>query len=189
MVHARPIGSEPDDTHRSTRRCPISDSEATIYSFYEAFAARNFEAMAACYHPDIHFSDPVFPDLHGDEVAAMWHMLCEQGLDLRVTVSDIEADGDIGSAHWEAYYTFTPTSRLVHNKVDANFEFTDGKIVRHVDTFDLWRWLRQAVGMSGLFIGWTSTAQEKVQESAGKNLDRFLDDHPEYERAQRSDND
>ena len=130
----------------------------TIESFYRAFQQRNYEGMTACYHPSIHFSDPVFPDLRGDEARAMWHMLCEQGTDLHVTFTDVTAEGDGGGAHWDAHYTFSPTGRLVHNKVDARFEFEDGKIIRHVDSFDLWRWTRMALGTTGVVTGWSGFA-------------------------------
>ncbi len=43
-----------------------------ITRLYTAFAARDAETMARCYAPDAHFSDPVFPDLHGPAVTAMW---------------------------------------------------------------------------------------------------------------------
>ncbi|MEN8041933.1 MAG: nuclear transport factor 2 family protein [Actinomycetota bacterium] len=160
----------------------MGDHAELIHAFYEAFAQRDHEAMAACYHSDVHFSDPVFQNLHGDEARAMWHMLCEQGNDLVVTSSDIKADGDTASAHWEASYTFRPTGRLVRNRVDAKFTFADGRIIRHVDTFDLWRWLRMAVGWSGVIIGWSSTAKEKVRLRGAEALDQFLDGHPEYTR-------
>ena len=52
-----------------------------IETFYRSFAARDAAGMAACYHPEIHFTDEVF-DLHGPDAAAMWSMLCEQGQDL-----------------------------------------------------------------------------------------------------------
>jgi ketosteroid isomerase-like protein len=138
--------------------------------------------MASCYHPDVHFSDPVFPDLHGDEVRAMWHMLCDQGQDLVVRASDIAVEDDTGSALWQATYTFTPTGRMVHNHIAASFTFSDGKIIRHVDSFDLWRWLRMAVGVSGLLIGWSGSAKAKVRQTGEAGLERFLDDHPEYQR-------
>ena len=35
-----------------------------------------------------------------------------------------------GSAHWEAWYTFSATGRKVHNVVEANFEFADGRVLR-----------------------------------------------------------
>jgi ketosteroid isomerase-like protein len=37
-----------------------------IARFYDAFARRDAEAMAGCYHADIEFSDPVFTELRGD---------------------------------------------------------------------------------------------------------------------------
>ena len=39
-----------------------------------------------------------------------------------------------------ATYTFSATGRTVVNRIRARFDFRDGKIVRHVDSFDLWRW-------------------------------------------------
>ena len=152
----------------------------TIESFYRAFQQRDYEGMTACYHPSIHFSDPVFPDLHGDEARAMWHMLCEQGTDLRVTFTDVTAEGDRGGTHWDAHYTFSPTGRLVHNKVDARFEFEDGRIIRHVDNFDLWRWTRMALGATGVVTGWSGFAQAKVKAKADRSLRRFIAAHPDY---------
>ncbi len=152
----------------------------TIETFYRAFQDKDYAAMSACYHPDIHFSDPVFIDLYGNQARAMWHMLCEQGTDLVVTYSKVSASGDRGSAHWEAGYTFGPTGRSVHNKIDATFVFQDGLIIRHIDTFGLWKWTRMAVGSTGTFIGWTGMAKAKVQKAADMNLQRFIGEHPEY---------
>ena len=53
-----------------------------IDGFYAAFARRDWRAMAACYHPRVHFSDEVF-DLHGADAGAMWHMLAERGTEFR----------------------------------------------------------------------------------------------------------
>ena len=153
----------------------------TIEAFYQAFDQRDYDQMAACYHPSVRFSDPVFPSLVGDEARAMWHMLCEQGTDLRVTFTGITAEGGRGSAHWEAEYTFTPTGRGVRNRVDASFEFEAGSIIRHRDTFDLWRWTRMALGPSGILTGWTGFTQAKVRVAADKGLRRFIASHPEYD--------
>lgn len=157
------------------------DSAATIEAFYTAFENRDHEAMAACYHPDVSFSDPVFLDLEGDEARAMWHMLCEQGRDLQVATSDIRGDADTGSAHWEATYTFSPTGRTVHNKIDATFQFEDGLIIEHTDTFDLWAWTRMALGPIGWATGWMNLSKEKVREAGEVQLNRFLTAHPEYQ--------
>src|SRR5688572_17862405 len=127
-------------------------NEAVVHRLYSCFQRRDGSGMAACYHPDIHFSDEVFPDLRGARAGAMWMMLCERAKDLRVEVRDVAADDRIGSAHWEAWYTFTATGRLVHNVIDARFEFAEGLIVRHQDSFDFWRWATQALGPAGRFL-------------------------------------
>ncbi len=69
---------------------------ALITSFYEGFRQRDHRAMAACYHDAAHFSDPAFVDLNGNQVRAMWHMLCERGTDLQVEASNVEAEADGG---------------------------------------------------------------------------------------------
>lgn len=152
-----------------------------ITSFYEAFQELDYTGMASCYHPSIHFSDPVFTDLRGDEAGAMWHMLCERGTDLDVTFRDVETDGENGRAHWEATYTFSKGSRTVHNVVDASFAFRDGLIIRHTDAFDLWAWTRMAIGPTGTALGWSAPFQNKVRTTAMAGLRKFMAGHPEYE--------
>src|SRR5262245_55215628 len=109
-----------------------------IARFYRSFASRDGRGMAACYHPAVEFSDEVFPDLRGAQAGAMWQMLCDRAADLKIEARDIEADDAAGRAHWEAWYTFSATGRHVHNRIDARFEFRDGKIIRHRDTFAFW---------------------------------------------------
>jgi len=127
-----------------------------IRRFYTSFQKRDPGGMVACYHPDIEFSDEVFPDLKGPRAGAMWRMLSERAKDLKVEFADVEADDSVGQAHWEAWYTFSATGRQVHNKIDANFEFKDGKIIRHRDSFDFWAWASQALGPAGWLLGWSS---------------------------------
>src|SRR3954447_25005475 len=103
-----------------------------IEDFYDAFARRDGEGMAACYAPDAHFSDPVFTDLRGDEPGAMWRMLTGQAKDLTVELVEHDAGEDGGSARWIARYNFTRTGRPVVNDVRARFRFTsDGRIAEH----------------------------------------------------------
>jgi ketosteroid isomerase-like protein len=147
---------------------------ALIDRFYEAFARRDHETMGACYAPDARFSDPVFQDLRGDEVRAMWRMLCERGKDLELTHSAVEADDERGSAHWDADYTFSATGRRVHNEIDARFRFENGLIAEHDDSFDLWRWCRQALGPVGVALGWAPPLQNKVRAQARENLRAFM---------------
>lgn len=147
---------------------------ATIRDFYTAFQKRDAAAMAACYHPEVRFSDPVFPDLRGPRAGAMWQMLCERGADLVIEFRDVTADDQRGSAHWDARYTYSGTGRKVLNRIDASFEFDGGKIVGHTDRFDLYRWARQALGPVGLLLGWTPMVQNKIRRTAAVALDRHM---------------
>lgn len=144
-----------------------------IEGFYAAFARRDWRSMAACYHPDVHFSDEVF-DLHGADAGEMWHMLAERGSDLTLQWRDVreQPDGTV-TAHWDAYYTFSATGRKVHNAIDARFEFRDGRVIRHIDRFDFWRWSRQALGAPGWLLGWTPVLRDNVRAQAAKGLAAF----------------
>lgn len=148
-----------------------------ITRFYTAFSNRDWATMASCYHPEVHFNDPAF-DLHGQRVAQMWRMLCTQGKDLQLTFSGVQADDKVGSAHWDARYTFSKTGRQVLNQIDAQFEFSDGLIHRHIDRFDFWRWSRQALGAPGVLLGWSSFLRGQVQQQAARSLDAFVAKHP-----------
>ena len=149
-------------------------NEALIHRFYQAFAARDAEGMAACYAPDVVFEDPAFGELHGDEARGMWRMLCARAKDLQLEFSDVVADDFRGHAHWEARYTFSQTGRKVHNRIDANFEFRDGLIAVQRDVFDFRAWSRQALGLPGLLLGWTPFLQGKVRAQAKAGLRKFM---------------
>lgn len=153
-----------------------------ITSFYDALERRDHVGMNTCYHRDIHFSDPVFTDLHGDQVRAMWHMLCKRGAGLDVTFRDVHTDGDTGRAHWEARYTLSKGGNEIHNVIEASFEFRGGLIIRHRDDFDLWNWTRMALGTTGTLLGWSPPIQSKVRATAMTRLNAFMAEHPEYER-------
>jgi uncharacterized protein len=148
-----------------------------IKSFYAAFQRRDHDTMAACYAPNAQFHDPVFSGLSGGRVHAMWRMLCERATDLRIEVDNVRASADAGSAHWEAWYTFSQTGRRVHNRVEASFLFRDGKIRRHTDVFDLYAWARQALGLRGLLLGWAPPVQRAIRAQASRALDRFSAKH------------
>jgi ketosteroid isomerase-like protein len=153
----------------------MNNHEQLITNFYTAFQNKDWKAMQACYHDEIIFNDPVFQNLKGKEAKAMWHMLVTAGKDLSLNFNSVKADDVSGSAHWEALYTFSKTGRKVHNSIDAKFEFKDGKIIRHTDVFDFWRWSRMALGTSGVLLGWTSVIQNKVRETASRNLTKFME--------------
>ncbi len=144
-------------------------NEEIIHAFYTAFGQKDAAKMTAHYDQNATFSDPVFPNLDGEGVRAMWTMLCEAP-ELKIEVSEVKADDQTGSARWDAWYTFSATGRQVHNIIYARFEFKDGKIKVHNDVFDFWRWSRQALGAPGVVLGWTPFLKSKIQKTASERL-------------------
>ena len=145
-----------------------------IRKFYTFFQSRNADGMIACYHAEVVFSDPAFGILKGKEATSMWRMLCERGRDLDIQFGEIHADNEKGSARWEAWYTFSKSGHRVHNKINSNFVFQGGKIIRHTDRFNLWRWSSQALGPLGTFLGWTPFVQSAIRKEARRGLDHFI---------------
>ena len=148
-------------------------NQATLTRFYSAFNNKDAEAMASCYHANASFSDPVFPNLQGEQVGMMWKMLCLQAKTLTVEARNIQADDEKGEADWTAIYEFGKARRRVHNKIHAEFVFKDGKIIEHLDNFDFWKWSRMALGPMGLLLGWNPVVRVNLQRQAMKNLTNF----------------
>lgn len=148
--------------------------EETIERLYAALSAGDGDAAAACYSSDAHFSDPVFIDLRDAEPGAMWRMLAARSSDLRIELLEHSADGECGSSHWRAHYTFSQTGRPVVNDIRGSFRFTDGLIAEHRDEFDLYKWTRQALGPIGVLLGWTPVIQAGVRRRARASLDEFI---------------
>ena len=149
---------------------------ATVERLYAAFARLDAETMASCYATEATFDDEAFSLQGRAQVGAMWSMLCDavntEGRDVwKLQVSQVTDR----SAHWEPTYNFSATGRIVHNIIDAEFEFDSaGLITRHRDRFDFWRWARQALGAPGWWFGWTPMLRAKVRAQAAKSLDRFM---------------
>lgn len=147
-------------------------SAERIQTLYEAFSRKDGAAMAACYHPEATFQDPVFTDLRGAECGAMWRMLCGRSKDLRVEFRDIRVEGDRGTAHWEAWYTFQ--GNPVHNVIDATFTFRDGLIFTHEDRFDLVRWCGMGLGTVGRLFGWFPGLHWAIRRKVRADLAAFM---------------
>lgn len=144
-----------------------------IEQFYNSFNKLDATGMIGCYHADVTFYDPVFENLNAAEVAAMWTMLCRNAKDFSLQYSRVEAGNEYGSCEWVATYTFSATGRKVVNQVKAHFKFHEGRIIEHMDDFDLWKWSRQALGARGLILGWSGFVINKVRKSAKASLKKF----------------
>lgn len=161
------MGVGASDASAGREDLPMGDHNRDLVArFYAAFAARDGAGMVACYGPGVRFSDPVFERLDGPRAGAMWRMLTAQAHDLMIELVEHDADAVRGSAHWIATYTFSRTGRRVVNDVHATFGFVDGRIVEHADTFGFYRWARQALGPTGLLLGWTPMLRASVRRQA-----------------------
>ncbi|MCU0824472.1 MAG: nuclear transport factor 2 family protein [Leptospira sp.] len=149
-------------------------NEELITKFYSAFQNKDGNTMVSCYHENIEFSDPAFRDLKGKEAGAMWLMLLERSQNLTIRFSNIKADGEKGSADWEADYNFSKTGRMVHNKIHAEFTFENGKIRTHKDHFSMWKWLGMAMGPVGYLLGWLPSLGNKVSKEATTGLQMYM---------------
>jgi len=151
------------------------NNNETIERFYSAFANGDVEGMVGCYHNDVVFQDPAFGRLEGDRAVQMWRMLLSRKKDnTKINHTNVQATQDLGSAEWRAEYQYGPKNRNVINHVGAKFKFKDGKIIEHIDTFDLWKWTKQAIGLPGYLLGWTSFMKSKIQKTTNKQLDDYI---------------
>lgn len=149
-------------------------NEQLISTFYRAFQQKDYTTMQQCYAENAVFNDEAFKNLNATQVRAMWQMLISRGKDLVVEFKNIQSEGNTASAEWVATYTFSQTKRKVTNRIKANFVIENGKIVKHTDTFNFYKWSSQALGMVGMLLGWTSFLRKKVSEGAMKNLEEFM---------------
>jgi hypothetical protein len=159
----------------------MNSTESLITNFYTAFLNKDFRSMQECYLPDARFSDAVFTSLSSQEVKAMWHMLSLGAKDLKLEFDSVNAGELKGSCNWTAEYTFSLTKRKVINQIHAEFEFSEGKILRHYDNFNFYRWARQTFGITGWLLGWTVYLKKKVRFASGKRLHDFISQHKEYQ--------
>ncbi|HEX2846901.1 MAG TPA: nuclear transport factor 2 family protein [Chitinophagaceae bacterium] len=153
----------------------MNNNQQVIERFYNAFQQLDYATMQDCYSDEIIFSDPVFGLLKGEEVKAMWEMLCKNARDFKLTYSNIELlDEEYATCRWTASYIFSKTGNKVENKIKAYMRFRDGKIIEHSDAFRLSTWLSQAMGWKGVLFGWTGFMKRAVQKNARKSLDAFI---------------
>ena len=154
---------------------PVRSQIQLIQKFYESFRNLDAEGMAGCYHDRILFYDPVFRALRGEDVKDMWRMLIKKSKgELVIRFHDIYADPmEGGGAQWEAIYTFNKTGRRVHNRIRAKFNFEDGKIIAHKDSFSFWHSAFMAFGLPGLLVGFTDFFREQVSKAAIRQLHHY----------------
>lgn len=152
----------------------MNNNEELIQTFYDAFTRLDYETMQSCYSDNPVFNDPVFGILQGDEVKAMWEMLCKSATDFNLHADKITVDGEYGTCDWTATYIFSKTGSKVVNHVKAHMLIEDGKILEHTDEFNIYRWSRQALGLPGILLGWSGYLKNKIRSDAKRQLAAFM---------------
>ncbi len=152
----------------------MNKNKALISKFYTAFQNKEFVAMQSCYAENAKFSDPVFPSLNAEQVKAMWEMFCKNGQELSIEFKILDVSETTVDAQWTANYIFSATDNHVINVINAHFTIEDGQITQHVDQFNFYKWSKQALGFTGLFLGWTTYLQNTVRKQAAKALFKFM---------------
>jgi ketosteroid isomerase-like protein len=150
-------------------------NEAVIRRFYYAFQRLDYKTMQDCYSDDPIFFDTVFGLLKGEEVRAMWEMLCKQARDFKLEFTNIQLlDHEYATCDWTASYTFSRTGRKVVNKIKAHMKIKDNKILEHSDAFRLSDWAAQAFGFMGSLFGWTGFMKRRIRKQARRSLYAFM---------------
>ena len=152
----------------------MNSNESIVSDFYTAFSRLDHAAMSELYSDDPIFNDPAFGVLQGEEVLAMWKMLCMNAKDFSLTYKNIECDGEYCTCNWTANYLFSKTGRRVVNNVKAHIRIQGGKITEHTDEFDIYKWSRQAFGLSGVLLGWSGYMKNKIRATAKGRLYAFM---------------
>ena len=111
-----------------------ANHEELINKFYSAFQKLDHKGMIACYSDDIVFFDPVFGLLRGDEVRAMWEMLCKNAKDFSLTYSNItHLDEEYSTCEWVASYTFSKTGKKVVTALNAKAILTENNTAKKLN--------------------------------------------------------
>ena len=152
------------------------DNKQLVERFYTAFQQLDYKTMQDCYSDDAIFNDPAFGLLQGEEVKAMWEMLCKRAKDFSLVYSNIGLlDEEYATCNWTATYIFSATGRKVVNNITAHLRIKNGKIIEHSDAFKLSKWAAQALGWEGILFGWAGFMKRAIQKNARKGLTNFME--------------
>lgn len=150
-------------------------------TLYTAFQNRDYSTMQSCYHEEAEFQDPAFGKLSALQTKAMWHMLCKRANDLKISYQVLTQTDTKITVRWIAEYTYSNMGHFVQNEITATLELKDGLIYRHSDEFSLWKWSRQALGLTGWYLGWTPLMRKTIRRTVLRSLQQFIDKNEAYQ--------
>ena len=155
-------------------------SESTIRRYTDALVRHDGTALLSCYHHHASFSDPIHPDLRAERVA--WLLRFRLARLETVQAETVWLAGDERKAQmlWRVRWRARGSSgrapgRTRSLRVLSTFTFWEDEIVRQVDEFKPWAYLRQTHGVSGLALGWLPGRLAGERARAAQALDRFIE--------------
>jgi hypothetical protein len=148
----------------------LGDELGLVERFFNAFGNGDWRTMARCYHDKASFTDPIFPDLRGEQIVYYWHQWFKENEGIKLNYSQLFADERKAQVQWNVRYTYQ--GRAVKHDATSTLAIWDDQIVRHVDEFALGGYLRQREGLlTGLLSG-IPLVHQRVQRSARSRLDK-----------------
>ena len=155
----------------------MNTDEQIIQQFFTSFKKLDATAMNACYSHDIAFYDPMFDLLRGDEVRAMWAMLCKNAKDFSLEFDSIKnLEDGYYNTNWKATYLFSKTGKKVVNICTAHMKIEHGLIIEHSDAWSLHKWAAQALGFMGNALGWAGFFRRRIKNDAKRSLLHFMEE-------------
>lgn len=150
-------------------------NDAVVHDLMAALARHDVEGLERCYHPDVSYGDPMFPELEGrDRVLALWRMVFDRTTGLRVAHRAVTTDKYRGSAACVFTYVIAESGREIETRTEALFHFEDGLIVRHHNEYDFRHWSKVVLGRpTGLISGWTPRLRDSIRSGARKALQAY----------------
>ncbi len=145
-----------------------AETKELLTRFYDAFARRDGETMAAMYAPAATFEDEVFA-LQGTDIGKMWINLAKNAKGFSLSYTVAQAGSDKGVVEWTARYLFGGR-RPVTNVILSEIELEKGLIVRQRDRFDFPRWAAQALGLPGALFGRFEWFRRSVSKKAAARV-------------------
>jgi len=133
-----------------------------LVKYLQAIKEQDLKTISSCFHEEAEFYEPAYGKLTGPKIAAWWTFFFAQAKEFHSEFDSLKVNGDKATVHSEHWYYWNATGAGVHNLVESEFDFKDGKIFRQIDNYNLNAWAFQA--LESKFMGWTNKSREAEQE-------------------------
>lgn len=127
--------------------------------FFRDIKRGSSEKVVAAYLPDAVLDNPVIGHVAGDDIRHLWTTFLHRTREHRLEFTLTSVVGTKVLVDWTTQHEFFETGRPIALSGTSELTFADGHIKLHRDTFDWRKWLRQALGPSGLILSYLPGAK------------------------------